>query len=119
MAEGDPVTRRECALLHATVGESISGLSRQLVEYHAESAKRFDGVEKRLTEVATVQGKIEYQVTLTADQTVIANGRTKALELWRASVEGGGRVLTFQVGLIFGSGVLMAAGLFVAGLAWS
>jgi hypothetical protein len=104
-ADGEPVTRRECALLHATVGESISGLSRQLVEYHAESTKRFDGVEKRLDGIEKVQGKIEWQITEVAKETKETNGRVKVLERWQQRVIGAA-ALAFLI-ITLGAGYLL------------
>jgi hypothetical protein len=71
------------------VGESVAGLGAQLAEYHADNAKRLDSVEKRLGEVASVQGKIEYQVTLTASEAAKTNGRLKDLERWQQRLIGG------------------------------
>lgn len=53
-----------------------------------------------------------------AAQGKITNGNVKALELWRAMMEGGGHVLTVQLGMLFGSGILVVVGLFIASRVW-
>lgn len=56
--------------------------------------------------------------SVAAAQARETNGRLRAIEIWRAMVEGGGKVINVQIGLLFGSGILLSVTLFIAGLLW-
>lgn len=105
--------------------ETIAALNR----LSDRLSRHSDSVEQRLDGLQLSVTKAEHQATLAAmasegarreaseaaTQAAQTNGRVRALEIWKASIEGGAKVINVQTGLLLGSGVLLAIALFVAG----
>ena len=105
--------------MESAVYDVVNDLRQEFSRHYENMDKRLNTVDVGLSKIQSLATDAKHAAERAEAQATATNGRVRALELWKAALEGAGKAMNIQFGFLFGSGVLLAVALFVAGRAWS